>query len=302
MLFYLYYFSEEWSAIIQIPRVACINDLSGFGRCSLTAAIPVISALGVMACPLPTAILSNQTGFPDYFMDDYTDKLKIITDKWQKQKMHFDGIFAGFLGNEEQADIIMNFIKTFKNSDTIVVIDPVMGDNGKIYDTYSVSKCKKVASLVACADIVTPNLTEACILTGDSFDDVISADSLEPIYDIAKKICSMGPDTVIITGIPTVDNGEQYIANVAVEKNKFYMAKTRKIGKNGYSGTGDVLSSVICGCAVSGVDTQKALNLAAEFIEKSISDSNSANTDPNEGICFEPNLNILTSFMKGYEF
>lgn len=235
-------------------------------------------------------------------MDDYTDKLKIITDKWQKQRMHFDGIFAGFLGNEEQSDIIMDFIRAFKSSDTIVVIDPVMGDNGKIYSTYSLSKCRKVASLVACADIVTPNLTEACILTGDSFDDIVSARSLEPIYDIAKRICRMGPETVIITGVPTTDNGEQYIANVAVEKGKRYVVKTRKIGKNGYSGTGDVLTSVICGCAVSGIDTQKALNLAAEFIEKSINDANSTNANPNEGICFEPNLHILTSFMKGHEF
>ena len=156
-------------------KIAVINDLSGYGRCSLTVAIPILSALKVQCCPVPTSILSNHTGFPVYFFDDYTDKMGLYLEKWTELGLEFDGIFSGFLGSEAQIGIVMSMIRQFQGKDTLVVIDPIMGDHGKAYQTYTPAMCSRMKELVCLGDIVTPNLTEACILTGREYREEGSA-------------------------------------------------------------------------------------------------------------------------------
>ena len=154
-------------------KIAVINDLSGFGRCSLTAAISVISAMGIQACPLPTAILTAQTGYPHYYLDDYTDKMDIYRQEWQKMGQHFDGIYTGFVASEAQIDQIFHFIDTFYTSDTFLLVDPVMGDDGIKYDMFTPKLLEKMNALVGEADIITPNLTELWLLTDGSYDTIM---------------------------------------------------------------------------------------------------------------------------------
>ena len=146
-------------------KIAVINDFSGFGRCSIVVSLPIISALKVQCCAVPTSIFSNHTGFPEFFFDDYTDKMEQYIENWKKLDLEFEGIATGFLGSKEQIDIVKRFIEDFRTEQTIVVIDPVMGDYGKPYATYTKSMCEEMRQFVSYADILTPNLTEACILT-----------------------------------------------------------------------------------------------------------------------------------------
>ena len=150
-------------------KIAMVNDLSGYGRCSLTVAIPILSAMKVQCCPIPTSILSNHTGFPVYFFDDYTEKMGEFIHKWKELELTFDGIVSGFLGSEAQIEIVMDVIRQFGQEDTKVIIDPIMGDHGETYATYTPAMCSHMKELVSMGDIVTPNLTEACILTGRTY-------------------------------------------------------------------------------------------------------------------------------------
>ena len=152
-------------------KIAVINDLSGYGRCSLTVAIPVLSAMGHQCCPIPTAILSNHTEFPVYFFDDYTEKMTTYTDKWKELGLSFDAIATGFLGSEAQIGIVMEIVQKLKAEKTFVVVDPVMGDHGHAYETYTPEMCEQMKELVCMADVVLPNVTECCILTDTPYKE-----------------------------------------------------------------------------------------------------------------------------------
>lgn len=148
----------------DLKKIAVLNDLSGMGKCSLTAAIPVISVMGVQACPLPTAVLSNQTGYASYFWDDYTDRMEAIMDEWQKREFKPDGIYTGFLAGEAQAEKILAFFDRFCGKETLVLVDPVLGDQGHTYGIYTVGLCERMRELARRAQVITPNLTEALLL------------------------------------------------------------------------------------------------------------------------------------------
>ncbi|MEG2857909.1 MAG: bifunctional hydroxymethylpyrimidine kinase/phosphomethylpyrimidine kinase, partial [Clostridia bacterium] len=154
-----------------LPKCAVINDLSGFGRCSLTVTRPILSAMGIQTCPLPTAILSNHTGYDNFYFADFTQHMREYYSKWDELNLSFDAIYTGFLGNAQQIEIILDFIDKFKSEKTLLFVDPVMGDNGDIYATYDKNLCSEMRRLVARADIITPNLTEACILAGVPYID-----------------------------------------------------------------------------------------------------------------------------------
>ena len=157
-----------------MKKIAVINDLSGFGKCSLTAAIPIISVLKAQCCPITTAVLSNQTGYDDYFCKDLTDELPAVIDKIKKLNPTFDGILTGFISNPKQGKIIADFIDYFKKDGTLVVVDPVMADDGAVYDCYTDECVSAIKSIAKKADIITPNLTELCILCDDDFNVVNS--------------------------------------------------------------------------------------------------------------------------------
>ncbi|MDO4307535.1 MAG: pyridoxamine kinase [Eubacteriales bacterium] len=268
-------------------KIAVINDMSGFGRCSLAVAIPIISVMKIQCCPVPTSIFSNHTGFESFFFEDYTDRMQPYIDEWKKLGLAFNGISTGFLGSKEQIQIVLRFLKDFGTKDNTIIIDPVMGDYGKTYSTYTPEMCSEMKKLVTNADILTPNLTEACILTDTPYhpDKWHKAE----IIELARKLGEMGPDKIVITGIP---QGE-FIANLCYEKGKDpKFLRTHKVGTQ-RSGTGDVFAAIIAADAVNGVDFQTSVRKASMFVKKCIMRSIEMDLPLTDGVCFEELLGTL---------
>lgn len=269
-------------------KIAVINDLSGFGRCSIAVELPIISAMKIQCCFVPTAVFSNHTGFQSFFLEDFTDKMRPYTDEWRKLELHFQGICTGFLGSAQQIAIVTDFIKDFKEKDTIVIVDPVMGDYGKMYPTYTLETCLKMRELIPLADIITPNLTEACILAGIPYEEKWSRKKL---LWLAETLSEMGPEKVVITGII---QGE-FIANYCYEKGaQPRIFRTIKAGTQ-RSGTGDIFASLIAADAVNGVPFEQSVKKAGRFIKKCILKSIEMGIPLTDGVCFEEFLHTLKS-------
>lgn len=275
-----------------MKRIAVIGDISGFGRCSLTASIPVISSLGIECCPFPTAVLSAQTGYSSYHFIDLTSEFTAYENEWEKLGYRFDGILTGYIASPLQADLIASFIEKFKSENTVLLVDPVMADDGEIYGTYSNELCGKVNEIAKKADIITPNLTELCILTGADYSYITSkendSDYLDLIRGEAEKMLSKTLKSVIVTGVRY--KGEIY--NLVCEKNSHSQTKSQIFGGS-YSGTGDLFASVICAKAVLGVPLKSAVETASKFLEKSVQSSFNEGTDRNDGINFQEYLEVL---------
>lgn len=264
----------------KLVKVAAINDLSGSSRCSLTVAIPILSAFGLQCCALPTAVLSNHTGYDKYFFDDYTDKMEYFLDNWKEYNEHFVCIYTGFLGSAKQIDIAQRFLDVFGKEDTKILVDPVMGDDGRMYSTYTDEICDKMKHLVMRADVVTPNVTEAAILSGAEYtgDDISIAEARK----MAEAICEIGAKNVVITGIEKGTNCVNYLYGQENE----YECLTPTVPVR-YSGTGDVFASVLCGFLARGKSIKDGVEFAAKFVEKAASLSHEKGLTYLEGICFE---------------
>ncbi|MBR5479076.1 MAG: pyridoxamine kinase [Clostridia bacterium] len=274
----------------NLLKCAVINDLSGFGRCSLTVALPVISALGIQACPVPTAILSNHTGYDDFYFEDYSDRMKLYYDKWEALNLHFNSIYTGFLGSEKQVSLILDFISRFKRDDTLLFVDPVMGDNGKRYTTCDENLCNRMRELVARADIITPNLTEACILSDTPYIEDVTLDHHDQIFEIGEKLLALGPKTVVITGIRT--NGIMYNFVRSRENDERFCTSSPFVAQE-YCGTGDLFASLLCGYLTLGVPHKEALEKTQNILSKALYHSHNMGVPPLDGVAFEPFLKEL---------
>ncbi|MGN0428396.1 MAG: pyridoxamine kinase [Agathobacter sp.] len=267
-------------------KIALINDFSGFGRCSIAVELPIISKLKVQCCPLPTSIFSNHTGFPSHFMEDFTPNMEDFIAEWKKLNLTFSGISTGFLGSADQIRIVSNFISDFRTKDTVVVVDPVMGDYGKPYPTYTEDMCRRMKELVKYADIITPNLTEACILTDTPYKEQVKTSE---ILELVKKLSDLGPSKIVITGIPQ----KSYICNFCYEEGKEpAFVKTHKIGQS-RSGTGDIFAAIISADAVNGIPFYDSVKKASLFIKKCILSSIELDIPLTDGVCFEEVLDKL---------
>ena len=273
-------------------KAAVINDLSGFGKCSLNAAIAVLSAFGIQPCSIPTAVLTNQTQFPIYKTVDFTEHMPDYIDIWKKNNASFDGIYSGYIANSKQVDFITEFIDTFKDENTLVLVDPVMGDNGEVYREYSREMCDKMGELAAKADFITPNLTELCILTGNDYFKVSGLPfraKISAVEEMAYSLADKNNQTVTVTGI--IDDDKIY--NGVFGQN-IELLVTTKYYNISFSGTGDLFASTFFGSLMQGFSTQKALETAGKFIEISILDTICQEyIDPNYGVEFEKNLGYL---------
>ncbi len=266
-------------------KIAVINDIAGYGRCAMTVILPILSYMGVQGCPLPTSIFSNNTAFPNFFMDDYTDRMEAYIENWDKIGLKFEGIATGYLGSVRQIDIVKRFIRDFSKEDTLVIVDPVMGDHGRLYSAYTVELCKELGKLVALADIITPNLTEACHLTDMPYK--AQGWKRKELYAMAQELACMGPSRVVITGIP---QGE-FIANFVYVKEPKTDVRSGfiRIHKAGAErcGTGDVFASIIAADAVKGVPFDRSVRKASGFVKKCIIASLELQTPPTDGVPFE---------------
>lgn len=277
---------EEIMSHNNQKKIAVINDFSGFGRCSIAVALPILSVMKIQCCPLPTSIFSNHTGFPSYFFEDYTDRMIPYMQEWKKLDLRFKGICSGFLGSKEQIGIVKKFFREFKTEDTQIIVDPVMGDYGKPYPTYTAEMCGEMKKLVEFADILTPNLTEACVLTDTPYKDKWK---ISEINEMAEKIHHKGPKKIAVTGIVQGD----FIANFCYEAGKEpKILRTHRVGTQ-RSGTGDIFAAVIAADAVNGVPFQRSVKKASNFIKKCIIRSEELAIPLTDGVCFEEVLGEL---------
>lgn len=272
----------------RIPKkIAMINDIAGYGRCSATESIPIISAMKVQVCPVPTSLFSNHTGFPVHFMHDCTPYLRDYLAKWKELGFRFDGIYCGFLGSAEQIGIVQEFLAGWP--DVPFILDPVMGDHGKAYRTVTPEHCEGLKSLLSRAAIITPNITEACLLTDTPYRE--SGWKRDELCLLARQLHAMGPDKVVITGLR---ENEDYI-NFISERTDGLTTEVNRTHSAGHSwhGTGDIFASIIAADAVNGVSFGESVEKAASFVRTCISASIRLGIPEQEGVCFENFLGQL---------
>ena len=269
-------------------KIALINDVTGFGRCSIAVMAPIVSAMKIQAVTVPTAVLSAHTQFPEYYFDDYTSKMRDYIQTYKDLNLTFDAIASGFLGSEEQVDIVIDFFKTFKKNGTFTLVDPVMGDYGRLYETYTPSLCEKMKALVHYADILTPNLTELCTLTDVKYREEGFNDA--ELACMCQKLADQGPEHIVVTGIRY--NSKQIMNYVYSKGEEPRIVMVDRIGGD-RSGTGDVISSIIAGMYLNGHDFYESVKKAAEFVSKCLRYCEDNDVPTHWGLCFEMYLKWL---------
>lgn len=272
----------------QQMRVAAIHDLSGFGRCSLAVIMPVLSAMGIQCCPVPTAVLSTHTGgFENIAIKDLTEYIAPTLAQYKKLGIGFDSVYSGFLASAEQIDHCLEFFSAYKNS--LKVVDPVMGDHGKPYRTYTPELCKRTGELVNVADVITPNLTEAAILLGEKYPPQLTA---AEVRSWLARLCER-VKVAVITGVPLA---EGVIANVGCDRERggFWRVDCDYVPAS-YPGTGDIFASVLTGGLLSGDSLPIAIDRATMFTQIAIKNTYSYGLEPRNGVLFEPSLGWLIS-------
>ncbi len=257
-----------------MKKCAVINDISGFGKCSLTASVPILSAMGIQVNPVVTGVFTNQTGYDSFDFVDLTEMIPQVIREWSRLSPHFDGILTGFFLSDRQSEYILDFIRRFKDADTVLLVDPVMADNGVIYDTYTPGMVEGVKRLCAVADIITPNLTELRLLSGE--EDIMTA---------GEKLLDSGIRSIVVTGI--VENGciSNYVFSDGTVKKYQTDFIESEIHGGSFSGTGDIFSSLVLGKILNHVSVFEAVRQAGEFINRAIRASHIQNR--NDGIDFE---------------
>ncbi len=276
----------EVPCVQKQKKIAVLNDLSGFGRCSLTVAIPILSAMGMQCCPVPTAVFSNHTGYDSFYRVDFSAHLPAYFDEWEKLGLKFDGVLIGFLGSERQLALTERFLERFSAPETVVVLDPAMGDGGALYPGYAPELAAGMHRLAAYADVLTPNLTEAAILTGRPYCEVPDERELAALTAELQKL---GAKDVVISGL---ERGELLANYLRAGTADPQWISHRRTGAS-RCGTGDVFSAIVAGGIVRGMTLHDAVQLAARLIAKAIAYTDALDTPPQDGVCFEPFLRDL---------
>lgn len=267
-------------------RVAAIHDLSGYGRCALTVILPVISAMGIQCAAIPTAILSTHTGgFENFVFRDMTDFLSPCCKHYKELNIPFDAIYSGFLASETQVDKCMEFFDAFPNA--LKIVDPVMGDDGSAYQTYTGALIRRTKELINNADVITPNLTEAALLLDKDYPDVLSE---EEAFDWAKRLCEKA-HSAVITGI-RLKNGD-YVNICHDERNGVSDLYRWKRIPVSYPGTGDIFASVLTGCILKGKSLSESAEFASKFCELAIKATVESGEPVRNGVEFERVLGFL---------
>lgn len=283
-----------------VPRLAMINDIAGFGRCSTTVSLPVISVMKVQVCPVPTSVLSNHLGFPLCHFDDYTSHMRDYIKVWNELGLTFDGLYCGFLGNEEQIDIVREFVEMFRPP--LFLLDPVMGDHGRAYSSITETHVQKMKELLPLADIITPNITEACLLTGTPWKDgewtmqelsglcerLADICQQESVSSVEASVGTVSSASIVITGIRQGDSLVNFLWDDGV-----YTTVSTTIAGASRPGTGDIFASILAADAVRGETLLTSVQKAANFVGLCITGSEKAGTPVQEGVVFEKYLAAL---------
>ncbi len=274
-----------------VPRVAAVHDLSCVGRCSLTVIAPTLSTMSVQVCPLPTAVLSSHLGgFSGLEFYDFTEHMPAFFRHWKEESLTFDSIYSGFLASEKQIDVVLEFIDNFSHNNPLVLVDPVMGDHGRLYSTYTTAMQERMKALVKKADIITPNFTEACFLLGETYQELCPESS--KMEEWLHRLTEMGPAIAVITGVPI---STDKIMNIGYDRiHQVLWQDIHEYIPVRYPGTGDIYASVLLGALLHGESLSTAMKLAADFVGLAIETTFSVSTPTREGVLLERALPWLS--------
>ena len=269
-------------------RVAVIQDISGLGRCSLAAALPVLSVMGVQCCPVPTAVYTNQTGFSSFASFDCGALLHDFTLQWKRHGVALDGIYTGFMASVEQLEAARGFIEAFRTKDNLLLVDPVMGDDGRRYPCFDDAFCRAMRAFAAQADVITPNVTEACMLTGTAYGAFAQQDE-EGQRKTLRGMCeALPPGRVVITGW----HRRNAVCNAAWDNDTFTIYESPAVGGS-WSGTGDLFAAALCGGLVRGRGLDWSVRRAMRFLGPALKDAARLGLPGVGGVPFEMHLGEL---------
>ena len=273
-----------------MKRVLTIQDISCLGKCSLTIALPVISALGSETVILPTAVLSAHTMFPGFTFKDLSDQIEPIVDHWKKENVEFDAIYTGYLGTIEQIDQVKEIFRTFRKDGTVIFVDPVMADNGKLYPTFDMDYVKKNTELCREADIIVPNITEACFMTGMEYREKHDE---AYIRELLSRLIEFGARITVLTGV-SFREGVTGVMGYERETGEYFLYQNRKVDAT-FHGTGDLFSSTCVGEIMKGKDWRDAMRIAADYTAHTIEVTMQDPDKPWYGVDFEATIPYLIS-------
>ena len=291
------------NGIPALRRIAAVHDISGFGKCSLTVALPIISATGVECSCIPTALLSTHTGgFTGYTVTDLSNDMVPIAKHWKKEGLAFDGIYSGYLASPEQGKLLEGIFDEIATSRTTVIIDPVMADHGEYYPAFDSRMAEAFRGLCSCADVIIPNITEAAFMTGIPY--VAGPQTPEYIDSLMSALFELGPKAVALTGVQFADDEMGVCARMAGERESVY--SFQKLREGQFHGSGDVFGSAFAALLVRGASMKAVIEIAAEFVCDSIDRTKARGTPMHHGIDFEGALpayinNISKIFCCGSE-
>lgn len=271
-----------------MKRIITIQDISCVGKCSLTVALPIISATGVEAAILPTAVLSTHTMFQDFTCKDLTDQIAPIAKHWKQEAFTFDAVYTGYLGSFEQIDLMKEFFDQFKTESNILFVDPAMADNGKLYPAFDEAFAKHMATLCGKADIIVPNITEAAFMTGMEYRTEYNEDYIK---EMLKRLCALGAKISILTGVGFVE-GKTGVMGYDKEKDEYHYYCHDKLPVS-YHGTGDIFSSTCVGAMMNGLDWKEATKVAADYTAECIRLTLEDPAKPWYGVNFEQAIPYL---------
>ncbi len=278
-----------------MKRIVTIQDISCVGKCSLTVALPIISAMGIETAVIPTAVLSTHTAFKNFTYRDLTGDLPKIAKHWKQEKFDFDGIYTGYLGSIEQIDMLKEFFKQFKTPDNFIFIDPVMADNGKLYAGFDANFVKEMKKLCKMADIIVPNLTEASYMLEKEYKEIYSE---QEIKDILIELSNLGPKYVVLTGVSFKDN-KLGVMSYNKETNEFFTYFKEKIPAK-YHGTGDIFASTLVGAITNNNTLEEGLKIAVDYVWETINDTYKTNKKDAYGVNFETKIPYLINRISNY--
>ena len=276
-----------------MKRVLTIQDISCLGKCSLTIALPVISAMGVETVILPTAVLSTHTMFKNFTVKDLSDQITPITNHWKSENVEFDAIYTGYLGTVEEIELMKGLFKDFKKDGSFVFVDPVMADNGKLYPAFNDEYVKKNAELCASADIIVPNITEAAFMTGTEYREEYGEDYVKTLL---KRLNDLGAKVSVLTGV-SLSKGKTGVYGYDREKNEYFTYQNDLVDAK-YHGTGDLFSSAAVGALVKGKSLSEAFKIAADYTALTITETLKNPRKPWSGVDFEATLPKLIEASK----
>ena len=277
-----------------MKRVMSIQDISCVGKCSLTVALPIISAMGLECSIVPTAVLSTHTQFSDFTFRDLTDDMEPIKEHWKKEDFKFDAIYTGYLGSKRQIDIVADYFDTFRRDDNVIIMDPAMADNGQLYAGFDEVFAKEMSKLCGKADIILPNISEASLMLGVKYPGEDA--SIDEVKDLLLKLAKFGPKHAVITGVE-LEDGKFGFMGYDTEKKEFYSYGNETVDMKSH-GTGDVFASTFTGALMNDKSVYEALKIAADFTRASILNTYNDPDSVTYGVNFEKEIPFLVDLIK----